>query len=154
MHHPLPLVVAATLALAVAAAASAARPERLVATATNAKLHETVLVTTAQRTLYTLSAERRGRFVCVKGCLSFWTPLTVAAGRTPSGAAGLGAVTRPGGTRQVTFRGLPLYTFNGDHRRGDANGEGVKDVGVWHAASPSHAQPQPAPAPAGYGYGG
>jgi predicted lipoprotein with Yx(FWY)xxD motif len=36
----------------------------------------------------------------------------------------------------VTFRGAPLYTFYLDHKRGDAGGEGFKDVGTWHAASP------------------
>lgn len=43
---------------------------------------------------------------------------------------------RPDGRRQVTFRGLPLYTFDGDAKKGAANGEGFRDVGTWHAASP------------------
>ena len=36
----------------------------------------------------------------------------------------------------MTFEGRPLYTFDGDSKKGDANGEGFKDVGTWHAATP------------------
>src|SRR5581483_7058403 len=126
MHHPVPLVFVLVAALVAAAAAAASTPQRVAETAKNAKLRETILVTTTGRTLYALSAERHGRFVCVKSCLSFWTPLTLRAGRAPAGVTGLGTIVRPDGRHQVTFRGAPLYTFSGDHRRGDANGEGFK----------------------------
>jgi predicted lipoprotein with Yx(FWY)xxD motif len=43
-------------------------------------------------------------------------------------------VKRPEGDLQVTFRGRPLYTFGGDKKPGQVKGEGLKDVGVWHAA--------------------
>ena len=35
---------------------------------------------------------------------------------------------------QVTYKGLPLYTFTEDKRPGQIKGQGVKDVGTWHAA--------------------
>jgi predicted lipoprotein with Yx(FWY)xxD motif len=123
-------VAAATTALA------AGRPQRVVHTARNARLGETILVTTTGRTLYTLSVERRGHFVCADAkCLSVWPPLIVKAGVTPTGAAELSVVRRPDGRRQVTYRGRPLYRFAGDKARGEANGEGLEDVGVWHAAA-------------------
>jgi predicted lipoprotein with Yx(FWY)xxD motif len=82
-----------------------------------------------------LSVERRGRFICTDAsCLSFWTPLVVAKGMTPTGIAGLGTIKRPDGRVQVTYRGGPLYTFYLDRKRGDTGGEGFKDVGIWHAA--------------------
>ena len=79
----------------------------------------------------------RGTFICKRGCLATWHPLYVAAGVKPTGPVKLGAIKRPdNGRRQVTFRGRPLYTFDGDEKPGDVNGEGFKDVGTWHAAAP------------------
>jgi predicted lipoprotein with Yx(FWY)xxD motif len=106
----------------------------LVRTASNKKLHHRILVNRRGHTLYALSAEKRGRFICTdRSCLSFWTPLEIAPGRRPTGVRSLGTVRRPGGQTQVTYRGRPLYTFNDDHRRGAIGGEGFRDVGVWHA---------------------
>jgi predicted lipoprotein with Yx(FWY)xxD motif len=97
----------------------------------------TLLTTTSGRTLYSLSVERHGTFICTasSGCTSLWHPLTVAAGVTPKGPVKLGTIHRPEGTIQVTYRGLPLYTFSGDKKRGQTKGEGLKDVGTWHPAS-------------------
>jgi predicted lipoprotein with Yx(FWY)xxD motif len=97
----------------------------------------TLLTTTAGRTLYTLSVEKHGKFICTaeSGCTGIWHPLTVAAGVTPQGPVKLGTVSRPEGTVQVTYRGLPLYTFASDKKAGQVKGEGLKDVGVWHAAT-------------------
>ncbi len=53
---------------------------------------------------------------------------------------------------QVTYKGGPLYTFTGDHGRGDANGQGFKDVGVWHAGAVSGSAPPPATTTTGYHY--
>lgn len=66
--------------------------------------------------------------------------------------SGLGIVKRPDGRRQVTYRGGPLYFFVGDKKRGDVKGEGFKDVGVWHAASPKSASPSASPPSGGYPY--
>jgi predicted lipoprotein with Yx(FWY)xxD motif len=98
---------------------------------------KSLLTTRSGRTLYSLSVERRGRFVCTmaSGCLAIWHPLTVAAGVTPKGPVALGTVKRPEGDLQVTYKGRPLYTFGGDKKPGQVKGEGLKDVGVWHAAS-------------------
>jgi predicted lipoprotein with Yx(FWY)xxD motif len=135
-------ILAALLAMVVAGSALAANTARVVSTAKNAKLGTTVLVNLKGHTLYSLSVERKGRFICKdKTCLSLWHPLVVKAGVTPTGAKSLATVRRPDGRRQVTYRGGPLYTFSGDQRRGDSKGEGFKDVGVWHAASVGAAAP-------------
>jgi predicted lipoprotein with Yx(FWY)xxD motif len=144
---------AATWATIAGGASSGPRP--LVSTARNATLGKTVLVDRKGLTLYSLSVERRGRFVCKDGaCLSVWKPLTVRKGAKPTGVRGLATVKRPDGRVQVTFRGRPLYTFYLDRRRGDVKGEGFKDVGTWHAAATSASKSKPAPAPSGGGYGG
>jgi predicted lipoprotein with Yx(FWY)xxD motif len=95
-----------------------------------------LLATNAGRTLYSLSVETHGKFVCTRssGCRSLWRPLTIAAGVVPKGPVKLGTVRRPDGGIQVTFRGRPLYTFRGDKKQGQTKGDGLKDVGVWHPA--------------------
>lgn len=127
------LAAAAALLLAFAVPAFAKTTVH-VHTAQNATLHKRIVVTASGRTLYTLSAEVHGKFICTGGCLSSWHPLKVPAGGAVAGVAKLGVVKRPDGSRQATFNGRPLYTFTGDARMGDANGEGFKDVGTWHAA--------------------
>jgi predicted lipoprotein with Yx(FWY)xxD motif len=126
-----PVALLAVLAVGVTVAVAATRVH-VVTTATNG----TLVVAKSGHTLYSLSAEQHGRFICTdKTCLSFWKPLVVKKGSTPTGAARLATIRRPDGRIQVTYMGLPLYTFTGDHARGDAKGEGFKDVGTWHAAA-------------------
>jgi predicted lipoprotein with Yx(FWY)xxD motif len=77
----------------------------------------------------------------------------VRKGVKPAGVQGLATVKRPDGRRQVTFRGGPLYFFVQDKKRGDVNGEGFKDVGVWHAAfTKSISSPAPPPTTTSGGY--
>lgn len=144
--YPIRIFLLALLALAlvVAGEAVASRPTKRVAKeAENATLGRTVLTTNAGRTLYSLSAEKHGRFICTGGCLSTWKPLTVRAGTKPTGPVALGTIERPEGRTQVTYRGRPLYRFVGDSRAGEANGEGLKDVGTWHAAAVGTVSSQP-----------
>ena len=132
------LALAALLAVsAVAVPMALARGSKTVAgEATAPSLHKTVLTNTKGLTLYTLSGETNGKFICTGACLKTWPPLLVAAGTKPKGPVKLGTIKRPEGKIQVTFRGMPVYTFSGDSRKGEANGEGLRDVGVWHAVTP------------------
>jgi len=136
------------VALLIPAFAGAQQTGKTVAKkADNATLGKTVLTTTKGRTLYSLSAETKGRFICTASCLSIWHPLVVKAGVKPIGPVKLGTIKRPDGRTQVTYRGRPLYRFGGDVKSGDANGEGIKDVGTWHAAGIAKLAPQPEPEP-------
>jgi predicted lipoprotein with Yx(FWY)xxD motif len=95
----------------------------------------TVLVDSSGRTLYSLSAETGGKFICTNSsCESLWHPL-VAGGGMPGGAESLGTVKRPDGQEQVTYKGQPLYTFAEDAKPGDDKGQGFKDVGTWRAVT-------------------
>jgi predicted lipoprotein with Yx(FWY)xxD motif len=146
-------VIAWTTAAAIAAAAmlftvpagarvSAAKRQAVVKTMHNAALRKTILVNRRGLTLYHLSVERRGHFICkTSSCLSFWKPLVVRRGTIPTGARFLGTVKRPDRRLQVTYRGGPLYTFAQDRKPGDAKGDGFKDVGVWHPATTASAAP-------------
>jgi predicted lipoprotein with Yx(FWY)xxD motif len=111
--------------------------------ADNATLGKTILTNTRGRTLYSLSAETKGRFICAGACASTWRPLVVPAGVKPTGPVKLSTIERPDGKTQVTFKGRPLYSFSGDSKAGDVNGEGIKDVGTWHAAVTGKVAPQP-----------
>ena len=143
--------------LLVTRSGSASGGSALVKTANNKSLGRTILVTRSGLTLYSLSAERHGRFICTNSmCLSLWKPLVVARGVTPTGVKGLSVVKRPDAKRQVAFRGAPLYRFVQDTRPGQVNGNGFKDVGVWRpvfttGAAKAPAAPTPTPSNS-YGY--
>jgi predicted lipoprotein with Yx(FWY)xxD motif len=148
--RPQPLRIAllsgVALVLALAAGASASGSSKLVAKEGKSEsLSATVLTRPNGHTLYSLSVETHGRFVCTGGCLGTWKPLVVPRDVKPKGPVSLGTIRRPDGKTQVTFKGRPLYSFDGDTKAGEANGEGFKDVGTWHAARVATPTSQPAP---------
>ncbi len=104
-----------------------------VKTASNSQLGATVLVDARGMTLYHLSGEQHGKFICKSaGCEKNWPP--VAASATNTAISGLETVKRPDGSEQLAYRGEPLYTFAGDRAPGEANGQGVKDgAHTWSA---------------------
>jgi predicted lipoprotein with Yx(FWY)xxD motif len=115
--------------------AAAARTKHVVGARYNAQLYRKVLTTTKGLSLYSLNEERKGRFICNGSCLSVWHPLLIGAGTKPTGPVKLGTARRPdNGKTQVTYRGLPLYTFSADSSPGQISGNGITDVGRWHVA--------------------
>jgi hypothetical protein len=78
---------------------------------------------------------------CSGACAIAWPPLRT--GGTPAVADGastglVGTVERSDGSRQVTYKGHPLYTFSKDQRPADVNGQGVTAFGAaWFAVSPT-----------------
>jgi predicted lipoprotein with Yx(FWY)xxD motif len=117
----------------------------LVKTASNSTVGGMILVNAQGMTLYHLSGEQNGKFICTSSaCVGVWHPLTLAAGSAPTGVASLATVKRPDGSEQVTYKGTPLYTFAQDTTEGDVKGQGIKDVGTWSAVtvtSPSASAP-------------
>jgi predicted lipoprotein with Yx(FWY)xxD motif len=152
VRFALPTLVA-VLALAVAGTALAATPTKRVAKEQESSGGGSVLATLKGRTLYSLSVEKHGKFICTGGCLSVWHPLIVPKDVKPTGPVSLGTVKRPEGKIQVTYRGRPLYTFAQDTGKGATGGEGIKDVGTWHATTLEAAPPPTQPeAPSPYPY--
>ena len=98
-------------------------------------LHETVLVNSRGLTLYTLKGESASHILCTGACVTTWPPLL---GSSAGGAPSLAVTSRPEGSQQVTYRGMPLYTFAGDSAPGQANGQGL-DGGTWKVATTSGA---------------
>jgi predicted lipoprotein with Yx(FWY)xxD motif len=129
----------------------------VVRTASHAKLGMKILVNSQGLTLYHLSGEQGGKLICTSSaCLHVWRPLTTKSA-TPAGSVGsLSKVARPTGAAQVTYKGMPLYTFVQDTAPGQVKGQGIKDVGTWSAVSTgvkATSSPQPA-APAAPATGG
>src|SRR3954447_1787069 len=95
--QPIRIALLSVLALALVfvTAASAGQRSKVVAKeAQNESLGSRVLTRTNGHTLYSLSVETKGRFVCTGGCLGTWTPLTVPAGVKPKGPVKLGTIKR------------------------------------------------------------
>jgi predicted lipoprotein with Yx(FWY)xxD motif len=97
-----------------------------------------VLDTSSGLTLYHNTRESNGAIVCTGACAQEWPPVTVSGTvpASPAGAGTFGTVARPDGTTQLTFHGMPLYTFAGDTAAGQANGQGLYQDGLWFAVGP------------------
>lgn len=115
-----------TILLAVAFAAVLAAPASSTTAATGAGAPAIVLkddtfgrilATRSHQALYTWNVERRdGKVRCTGACARLWPPLVVKSAaavprRLPGVRGTFGVVRRPGGALQVTFRGLPIYTY-------------------------------------------
>jgi len=92
-------------------------------------------------TVYLFEADKNGQSACSGACAQNWPPVTTGSEPQASGSATaskLGTITRPDGTRQVTYNGHPLYLFVKDGDAGDAYGQGVKAFGAnWYVVAPS-----------------
>ncbi|MGW6901726.1 SCO0930 family lipoprotein [Streptomyces sp. NBC_01727] len=73
---------------------------------------------------------------CTGACLSKWPVVAPLAKNDVSGVTTKGFVTfnRPDGLKQQSIDCWPIYTFSGDAKPGDTNGQGVG--GTWYAVSP------------------
>jgi predicted lipoprotein with Yx(FWY)xxD motif len=89
-----------------------------------------VLADPQGRTLYTAAVEEGGTILCVDACTSFWEPVLASPAEADEAATELGAdlsvLKRPEGGQQLTFDGLPLYTF-AEEDAGQLEGDGFVD---------------------------
>jgi predicted lipoprotein with Yx(FWY)xxD motif len=88
-----------------------------------------VLTDADGRTLYNAKVEK-GRIRCTGACTSFWDPVDASSKQSKSASADLnldlGVVKRPDGADQLTFNGLPLYSFT-QEGAGQLDGDGFVD---------------------------
>ena len=92
------------------------------------------------KTLYIFKKDTAdsGKSACAPGpCLTNWPPFVVESldeVKVDSGVTGkLALITRDDGTKQVAYKGLPLYYFAGDKAAGDTNGAKIDN---WAVANP------------------
>lgn len=109
------------MALAIAAA---------VALSGQAYAEANVMTDSAGMTVYTFDKDSPGKSVCYGDCAAAWPP--VAATSMPAGAD-FSVVARDDGTKQMAYKGKPLYLFAGDKKPGDVSGDNVQNV--WHVLS-------------------
>jgi predicted lipoprotein with Yx(FWY)xxD motif len=92
---------------------------------------------------YLYTADARRRATCVGSCAVNWVPLVVPDGATGQAGVGvearlIGTVPRPGGGRQITYGGWPLYTYLGDRTTFSVTGNGRRvGGGTFHPVTPS-----------------
>src|SRR3984957_452419 len=94
----------------------------------------TVLTTASGLTLYRFTEDSAGTSNCSGACAKIWPPLLAAKGAHvsgPHGVKGFSLVKVTNGHWQVAFHKLPLYTFEGDKKKGQAHGQNVGKV--WFA---------------------
>ncbi|MGC8480117.1 MAG: COG4315 family predicted lipoprotein [Acidimicrobiales bacterium] len=124
---------AASLALAACGSSmpTAAGAKQLTVSLANRANLGAILVDGTGQTLYHYTPDHANDPTCVGGCAKVWPPLTVTSGEVVQGLdhlQGFGKVKLANGTYQVTYRGVPLYRYSGDHG-GSANGQGIG--GIW-----------------------
>ena len=100
-----------------------------------------ILVTRQGRSVYLFEKDHRKASTCYGACAGEWPPVTTSG--APIAAKGvvdamLGTRKRKNGTLQVTYNGHPLYTYAGDAKAGQTNGEGSNAFGgAWYVLSPA-----------------
>jgi predicted lipoprotein with Yx(FWY)xxD motif len=103
----------------------------------------TYLTGASGRALYLWVADSNGKSSCSAACAKVWPPLISHATPSASGgvtAAELGTITRSDGTKQVTYKGHPLYYFIVDSGPGKIKGQGSNSFGAkWWLVAPSGA---------------
>lgn len=111
-----------------------------VSTASTPKLG-TIIVTSSGMALYDFQKDTSTKSACYGSCAKVWPPLITSGAPKAAGGADptkLGTIKRTDGTSQVTYNGLPLYTYAADMNPGEANGNEIRSFGgAWHALKPS-----------------
>jgi predicted lipoprotein with Yx(FWY)xxD motif len=117
-------LAALTIAIALAGCGSDEDGER----PTTVTLDGGVLVDSHGAALYTSNMEVNGDVFCTGPCTKVWLPLTARHPTATSEVEGnVGVLTRPDGSRQVTYDGKPVYRFAEDGEPGEVTGDGVTD---------------------------
>ena len=135
------ILAATTVAGAASSAGGAARAQD--SRAAKIQLRHTevgkVLVDSSGFTVFRFSKDPRNSDTCVKisGCTNLWPPL-MSSGRPVAGpgvrSALLSTIKLPGGGRQVTYAGHPLYRYSAATEKGETGYVGAQQFGgSWYA---------------------
>lgn len=112
-----------------------------VVTTKHNKLGTVLAAGSKKLTVYLFEADTSSAPTCAGTCASVWPPVTTSGQPQAGGqavASDLGTITRPDGTKQVTYKSHPLYYYAKDGDAGDAYGAGIKSFGAgWYVLAPS-----------------
>jgi predicted lipoprotein with Yx(FWY)xxD motif len=124
-----------TQSTAASTSTAAATPGVAVATK-HSKLGTILTAGPKHLTVYLFEADKGSSSACSGACAKAWPPVTTSGEPTVSGSAvsaDVGTTMRSDGTKQVTYKGHPLYFFEKDEDSGDAYGQGSKAFGAgWY----------------------
>jgi predicted lipoprotein with Yx(FWY)xxD motif len=84
----------------------------------------------AGMTLYIYGNDTVGVSMCTGECESRWKPYTSGATAQGTMPQHVSVITRPDGSEQFAWDGMPLYYFTGEQNPGEILGDGME--GVWH----------------------
>ncbi|MCE4601539.1 MAG: hypothetical protein F7C38_08330 [Desulfurococcales archaeon] len=89
-------------------------------------------------TLYIFAKDVNGSSTCYGECAKKWPVFYVDEIKPSPGLdpKDFSIITRKDGTKQVAYKGWPLYYFFKDEKPGDIKGDGVKNV--WYVAKPDY----------------
>ncbi len=96
-----------------------------------------VLAAANGQVVYTYDKDTKGGApTCTGSCAAIWVPLTgnPVASSADTGLGALSTVSTASGAKQVTYNGMPLYTFKGAKSL-TTSGNGMG--GVWHVVKMS-----------------
>jgi predicted lipoprotein with Yx(FWY)xxD motif len=145
----LAIVLAATAIAAVPVGPAGAAPSAHAARVAKIQLRRTslgmILVDSTGFTLYRFSKDTQRKNTCLgtRECSVTWPAL--ASSGTPIAGTGvkaslLSTIKLPGGSRQVTYAGHPLYLYSVSSERGETAYVGAKQFGgTWYAVNSSGA---------------
>ncbi len=105
-----------------------------------------VITNSKGMTVYDFHKDKGTTSSCYGACEGAWPPvITSGAAKATGGAQSslLGTTKRKDGSLQVTYNGHPLYTFVGDKKPGEANGNDFSEFGAqWYALEPNGEEPE------------
>ena len=81
-------------------------------------------------TLYVFTQDSAGKSACNDACAKMWPAVPVTDERV---ASPYSTITRDDGTKQLAYKGKPLYLFAKDTKPGERKGDKMKDV--WHVVA-------------------
>ena len=105
----------------------------------NKKLGEKIIVNPVGRTVYMYAPDGSATTSKVPAALKVAWPRVLASGNLTVGSgldkSKIAKHAQPNGKQQVSYNGHLVYTFTGDKKSGDANGQGLG--GIWFALNAS-----------------
>jgi predicted lipoprotein with Yx(FWY)xxD motif len=130
-----------TAARSATSAAAAAPTGGAVVISSTKGANGTYLTGASGRALYLWMADTGGRSNCSGQCAKFWPQVVTKTTPSVSDAASgsdIATVTRADGSKQVTYKGHPLYYFLEDSSAGSVKGQGSNNFGAkWWLVTPS-----------------
>jgi predicted lipoprotein with Yx(FWY)xxD motif len=134
----LPLIGVGVLGVGAAmAATTAAHSSNGTVNITKSAKYGMVLVSSTGRTLYRFTPDSKNKNTCKGQCATYWPAYMAKGSAKPTAGTGTSSALigtiKHGKGLQVTYGGFPLYTYVGDTKAGQMNGEG-KDK-TWYVVS-------------------